>query len=117
MTAKRKLELYIGDIIEAIKRIEKYAKNLSFGNFSKDQKTIDAVVRNFEIIGEASKNIPQEIKKQYSQIPWASMKGIRNKLIHEYFGVNFEILWKTIKEDLPPLKEKILKILGNQRLF
>ena len=59
------------------------------------------MVRNFEIIGEASKNIPQEIKSKYTQIPWASMAGIRDKLIHEYFGVNFEVLWKTIKEDFP----------------
>lgn len=117
MKTKRKPDLYVGDIIDAIKKIEKYTKDFNFNNFSQDEKTTDAVIRNFEIIGEASKNISQETKKKYAQIPWTSMTGIRDKLVHEYFGVNFEVLWKTIKEDLPDLKEKISKITKDQRLF
>ena len=114
---KRSEVLYIKDILDAINNIEDYTQTISFQKFSRDQKTIDAVVRNFEIIGEASKNIPQETKDKYVKIPWASMVGIRDKLIHEYFGVNFEVLWKTIKEDLPPLEGKISKITKDQKLF
>lgn len=117
MKTKRKSELYIDDIFDAIKKIENYTESFNFDNFSQDQKTIDAVIRNFEIIGEAAKNIPREMKKKYIQIPWSSMASIRNKLIHEYFGVNFKVLWKTIKEDLPDLKEKISEITRNQKLF
>lgn len=110
MSIKRIAELYIDDIFDAIKKIEKYIEGFNFDSFSQDQKTVDAVIRNFEIIGEAAKNIPLEARKKYSQIPWMSMAGTRDKLIHEYFGVNFKVLWKTIKEDLPYLKEKISEI-------
>ncbi|CCK79002.1 conserved uncharacterized protein, DUF86 [Desulfobacula toluolica Tol2] len=73
----------------------------------KDQKTIDAVIRNLEIIGEAAANVPQEIQDLYVDIPWYQMKGMRNILIHEYFGVDNDVLWNTIKKDLPVLMEKL----------
>jgi len=85
---KRDPRLYLDDIFDAIEKIENYGEGLSFADFSADSKTVDAIVRNFEIIGEATKRIPAETKEKYPQIPWKMMAGTRDKLIHEYFGVN-----------------------------
>ncbi len=80
---------------------------MTFEVFIRDNKTMHAVVRNFEIIGEAAKNMPQELIAKYPEIPWKEMVSMRNKILHEYFGVDTEILWKTIQEDIPSLKEQI----------
>jgi len=98
----------IDDIIEAIDKIGRYVHGLGFEEWQKDEKTIDAVIRNIEIIGEAASHLPLEIQEQYQDIPWVMMKGIRNILAHEYFGIDLKIIWKTVKEDLPTLK-KLLK--------
>ncbi|WP_321416307.1 DUF86 domain-containing protein [uncultured Desulfobacter sp.] len=98
------------DIIEALDRIFRYVKELDYDGWIKDQRTIDAVIRNLEIIGEAAANVPQEIQELYADIPWYQMKGMRNILIHEYFGVDNDVLWSTIKKDLPALKEKFQAI-------
>lgn len=108
---KRDYRLYIDDILEAIRKIEKYSRGLSFEDFSQDDMIIDATVRNFEVIGEATKHIPQRVRRKYPVLPWKTMAGMRDKLIHEYFGVNIEVLWKTIKEDLPEVKPKIEDVL------
>ncbi|MFA5906688.1 MAG: DUF86 domain-containing protein, partial [Desulfobacula sp.] len=97
------------DIIEALDRIFQYVQEMNYDSWLKDQKTIDAVVRNLEIIGEAAANLPQEIQDQYTDIPWYQMKGMRNILIHEYFGLDNEVLWKTVHNDLPSLKIKLQK--------
>ena len=97
----------IEDIIEAVDRIFHYVKNLNYDGWMNDQKTIDAVIRNLEIIGEAAANVPREIQGLYADIPWYQMKGMRNILIHEYFGVDNDVLWNTIQKDLPVLKEKL----------
>jgi len=99
--------LRIEDITEALDRIFQYVQGLDYNSWLKDQKTIDAVIRNLEIIGEAAANVPQEIQDQYANIPWYQMKGMRNILIHEYFGVDNEVIWKTIQNDLPKLKTTI----------
>lgn len=107
---KREPKLYLKDILDCIEKINSYVKNISFEDFSKNTLIIDAVIRNFEIIGEASKNIPEEMKTEYPEIPWKEMAGMRDKMIHEYFGVDLEIVWKTIKIRLPqilPLLEQI----------
>lgn len=109
--SKREADLYLQDILTSIQRIEDYTKDLSSEDFEKDWKTIDAVVRNLEIIGEAARNMPEEITEKYSEIPWSNMVSMRNKVIHEYFGVDVEILWKTIKEDLSPLRQQITELL------
>lgn len=94
----------IDDILEAIDRIERYTEDLDFSHWLNDQKTIDAVVRNMEIIGEAASHVPDEVRNQYDDVPWDEMRGIRNILAHEYFAVDPEILWRTIKKDLGSLK-------------
>lgn len=108
--SKRNIKLYLYDIDEAINKIDKYVKNLSFNNFVKDEKTVDAVIRNLEIIGEAASHVPEEFRSKHPKIPWYEIIGMRNKVVHEYFGVDLEILWKTIKEDIPRLKKGIEKL-------
>jgi len=88
--------LYISDMEEAIRKIQNYTGKLSYENFADDNMVIDAVIRNFEIIGEAAGHIPLEIQIQYPAIPWRQIKSMRNIMIHEYFGVDLEIIWKTI---------------------
>src|SRR3989344_4564885 len=101
---------YIQDIIDSIDEIEDFTKGLSFGDFKKDKKTVNAVIRSLEIIGEAAKKISNDIRKKYSEIPWREMAGMRDKLIHEYHGVDLEIIWKVVKEEVPPIKPHIAKL-------
>lgn len=108
---KRDLRLYLDDILEAIDKIGRYTKDLEFEQFQYDGKTIDAVIRNFEVIGEAAKNIPQVARSKYPDIPWKEMAGMRDKLSHEYFGVKYDVVWDTIKKRLPQLKPAIETIL------
>ena len=110
---KRSANLYLDDITTAINKIVRYTKKASFNKFKKDEKTIDAVIRNLEIIGEAAKHLPKQIKEKYSNIPWKEIVGMRNKVIHEYFGVDVDILWDTINEDIPVLKRKIRVLKSN----
>ena len=83
----------------------------SFEDFKKDDKTSSAVIRKFEIIGEAAKQVPENVKQEYSSVPWKEMAGMRDKLIHFYFGVNYELLWQTIKNRIPQIKPVIVQIL------
>lgn len=108
--SKREAQLYLDDIIQSIAHIEQYTAGLSFEDFSKDAKTIDAVVRNFEIMGEAAARLPEEFTERYSIVPWSALIGMRNKVIHEYFGIDPEIIWKTIQEDIPKLKADLEKM-------
>jgi uncharacterized protein with HEPN domain len=106
--SKRGDKLYFEDIATSIERIEEYIVGMDFESFSKDYKTIDAVIRNLSIVGEAVNNLSEEATKKNPQIPWIEIIGMRNKIIHEYFGIDEEILWKTIKEDLPEFR-RLLK--------
>ncbi len=108
---KRPASLYLTDILEAIGRIAEYLNEQTFEQFSKNTLRLDAVVRNFEIIGEATKNISAEVKEANPQIPWKEMAGMRDKLAHEYFGVDVEILWRTAKIRSPALKPQIEELL------
>jgi len=107
----RNLDLYLNDILQSIDKIEEYVKGYTFEKFVKDSKTIDAVIRNFSIIGEAGNRISEDIREKYHQLPWHEIIGMRNKVVHEYFGLNEEILWKTVKDDLPRLKKELLKMI------
>lgn len=106
----RGVKLYLDDIEGAIQHIKEYVRGLSFGEFAQDQKTIDAIVRNLEILGEAANNIPEELRARYTEVPWEKMVSMRNKVSHEYFGVDLSILWKTIEEDIPELKRLMAQI-------
>ena len=110
---KRDVKLYVKDILEAIKAIEKFVEGMDFESFKEDDKTSSAVIRKFEIIGEATKNIPQSIREKYPHIPWKEMAGFRDKLIHFYFGIKYDIVWDTIKLRLPELRNNIEKVLKN----
>jgi uncharacterized protein with HEPN domain len=109
--SKRDWRLFIEDMLESIDLIEKYTAQLNLDSFKKDRKTIDAVVRNFEVIGEASKFIPDEIKGKYSEIDWPAILGLRNRIAHEYFGISLAIIWTIIKDELPRLKSQLKNML------
>ena len=109
----KKNEIYLQHIAEAINKIEKYIKDENYDSFCGKDFMIDAVVRELEIIGEAAYNIEDEFKEKHSDMPWDGMKGMRNKLIHEYFGVNTKIVWETCKKDLPELEKLIKKYISN----
>jgi uncharacterized protein with HEPN domain len=102
---------YLQDILDAVNDIENFVDKMSFEEFVKDRKTLNAVVRSIEIIGEASKNIPEALKAKHQELPWKQMTGMRDKLIHAYFGVDVETLWKATKENIPPLRNAIQKML------
>jgi len=109
MSKRRDID-YLGDIKEAIESITIYTQGLTFDEFTQDRKTQDAVIRNLEIIGEAAKNISAHLKKKYSQIPWKKFTGLRDKVIHHYFGIKYDIVWQ-VKEELPEIISQIEKIL------
>src|SRR3989344_9351687 len=102
--------VYLNHILEAIAKIEKYIKGFDYDSFESDDKTIDAVVRELEIVGEAAKHVSDSLKDEHPEIPWSKMMGIRNRLIHEYFGVNKKIIWETCETDLPALKKLITSL-------
>lgn len=110
----RDTAMYIKDILLAIEDIEKFVNGLKFEQFEEDDKTASAVVRKFEIIGEASKSLPQKVKAEMPEIPWKTMIGMRDRLIHAYFGIDYYLVWKTIKQDLPKLKPVLKKMLSKQ---
>jgi uncharacterized protein with HEPN domain len=110
---KRNILIYLKDIIENIERAENFIKNMSYDEFVQDEKTHYAVIRCIEIIGEATKHIPNSIRNKYPEIPWKDIAGMRDKVIHFYFGVNLERVWKTCKEDIPEIKLLIKKIIEN----
>lgn len=107
---KRDVKLYLEDILESITLIEEYVSDTDESHLRNDLKLQDAVIRRFEIIGEAIRQMPQAFKDQHPEIPWRQIAGMRDVIAHEYFGVNIERVWDTIQKDLPPLKQQVHNI-------
>ena len=112
--SKRHWRLFAEDILECVEKLESYVKGVTFEEFKSDSRTADAVVRNLEIIGEAAKYIPDEVRKRYSRLDWKAVVGLRNRIIHEYFGVDLEVIWRIIEKDVPILREQVRQILGEE---
>ena len=108
----RNWRLRIEDMLEAIQHVQQYTQGMSLQAFTSDQKTIDAVIRNFEILGEAARHVPDEIQQKHSKIPWSKIRGMRHMLAHEYFGVNTDIIWKTATQDVLLLVPQLQAILS-----
>ncbi|QQS37367.1 MAG: DUF86 domain-containing protein [Ignavibacteriales bacterium] len=103
--------MYLDDMLQSMRRISEYIAGMDFNSFMNDQKTIDAVVRNFEIIGEAAKNLPENLVAMYPEVPWKEMYYMRNKISHEYFGIDYEMIWDIAVNHLPTNKTQIEDII------
>jgi len=108
---RRNYKLFIEDILDAMNKIEEYIKGLSYEDFAENEMVEDAVIRRIEIIGEAAGNVPENIKVKYQNIPWKKMVGLRNITIHEYFGVDLDIVWEIVTKNIPGTKADIQKVL------
>jgi uncharacterized protein with HEPN domain len=107
---KRDVRVYIEDVLECIEKVEEYTRGVAEEDFYRNGQIQDAVLRRLEIMGEAVKNIPQDFRERYPEIPWRKIAGLRDVLIHGYSGINLPRVWKVILEDLPNLKQKIREI-------
>ncbi len=103
---------YLEDILSSVRETAEFTVDMTFEDFSQDRKTTNAVVRSLEVLGEAAKQIPDELRDQAPDVPWKRMAGMRDKLIHEYFGVDLSIVWTVIKDELPPLRPQIERLLA-----
>ena len=108
--SKRSPGLLVEDILESIEKIERYTEGMTRNSFQNDEKTADAVVRNLEIIGEAAGRLPEDFINRHSEIEWIKIVGLRNRIVHEYFGVDLQLIWQILKNDLPIFKQFVKNI-------
>lgn len=114
--SKRESKLLLSDILESIEKIKSYTFGYSFDDFIKDSKTCDAVIRNFEIIGEAANRLPEEVRDKYTEVNWYRIRGFRNRIVHDYMGVDYTIVWSIIQNDINKLQIDILKVRDSEHL-
>jgi uncharacterized protein with HEPN domain len=107
----REWRFRLEDILEAVGWIQRYTSGLTYAEFSLDRRTVDAVIRNFQVIGEAARHVPPEVEGRHPQVPWHQMRAMRNELLHVYFGVDLTIVWDTIHHHLPPLVPLLQAVL------
>lgn len=106
----RPVALLVADMLERIDRIARYMRGLDHDTFVEDERTIDAVVRGFEVIGEAARRLPLEFKARHGEIPWHQIAGLRNRIVHEYFDVDLELVWEIARTELPRLKVSLTRL-------
>jgi len=111
--SKRSSRLLLEDLLLNIEKITEYTSGLSFDNFLEDSKTSDAVIRNFEIIGEAANRLPDEMKEKFPEIDWYRIRGFRNRIVHDYMGIDYQMVWLIKENYLPKLKAQIQNILDS----
>ncbi len=112
----RNYRLYLKDILEAMTSIQSFIEGMDFDAFIADDKTVSAVVMKLQIIGEATKNVPETIREKYEHVPWWLMAGMRDRLVHGYFEVNYSVVWDTIKNRIPPLQPIVAQILEDMEM-
>jgi uncharacterized protein with HEPN domain len=110
--SERSSSMYLADMLEAVDRVCDYTSKLTYSSFSENEMVVDAVLRNLEVLGEAARHVPQEIRNKHAGIPWTSLVGLRNIVIHHYHGVDLENIWQIARKDLPPLRKFIKRALA-----
>lgn len=108
----RDWRLRLEDILEAVAKMERYTTGMDFEAFKGDERTVDAVAWNFQVIGEAARYVPEEVQERHPEVPWDKMRGMRNLLVHAYWTISMSIMWQTSKDDLPPLVPLLRAILA-----
>ena len=112
---RRGLVYFLQDIARAIEAIERFVTNVDFESFARNEEKATAVIKKIEMIGEAVKQIPEEVRSQYPEIPWKAIAGMRDLLVHVYWNTDLNLVWQVIQEDLPPLQQAIAQILAGQQ--
>ena len=115
MKKERDYIFYLEDIEDAMKHILKFTKGMDLKKFKVTRMVVDAVIRNFEVMGEASKNIPARVKEKYPEMPWNKIYQLRNIVTHDYFGIDYEIIWKIITQNLPENHKQIIEIIDKEK--
>ncbi|MGH7149054.1 MAG: HepT-like ribonuclease domain-containing protein [Planctomycetota bacterium] len=108
--SRRPAELLLADMWEAIEKIERYRAGLDRDAFQADEKTVDSVVRNLEVIGEAANRLPAEFKASHSDVEWTRIVGLRHRIVHDYFGIDLGIIWEVLQKDLPAFKQRLARL-------
>jgi len=114
MKPRRLVTDYLQDILDNAEKARRFVLGVEYTAFREDEQKVYAVVRALEIIGEAARHIPRNLRLKYPEVPWSKMTGMRDKVIHDYFGVDLEVLWKTVQQDLPELQQAVAKMLAEE---